>query len=261
MSVTAEDFEEFDEYEDEDDEGGISGFSVLLVILTVLAVFALIVFFAYRKGINEGAIANGAVTTVAADPRPAKTEIDIAAAGSGNREVFDALDGNTPSEVIATADPLEGFDDTTSAAAQVAANKAEAAVAAVTEPVEAPKPKPKPAAKPTPTEPVVAPAVIPKPSQGAPVQTSTSGPALSGSHVVQVGAFRSNDEANRFFNQLSTKMGTLVSRKSSDVQVADLGAKGVYYRLRIGPFASKSAAADYCGTLKTRGQDCLVKAK
>jgi hypothetical protein len=42
---------------------------------------------------------------------------------------------------------------------------------------------------------------------------------------------------------------------------ADLGAKGVFFRLRIGPFASSADAKSFCDGLKTRGQDCLVKSK
>ncbi len=244
MSATAEDFDDFDDYEDDDEEGGISGFSVLLVILLVLAMFALIVFFAYKKGMTEGSIANGSVPTIAADPTPAKTERDITVAGAGNQEVYDRLEGTADTDVIAIADPLDGYDETSSAAAEVAANQVETATP---EPVVT-APRPKPAV----IEPVVA---------AAPATLSTSGSALSGSHVVQIGAFRSNDEAMRFFKRLSTKHGTLVSQRSTDVQVADLGTKGTYYRLRLGPFNNKSAASDYCSALKGKGQDCLVKTK
>jgi len=45
------------------------------------------------------------------------------------------------------------------------------------------------------------------------------------------------------------------------VQKADLGAKGVWYRLRIGPIVDKTAAAKLCGQLKSQGHpDCLVMA-
>ena len=46
------------------------------------------------------------------------------------------------------------------------------------------------------------------------------------------------------------------------VQKADLGAKGVWYRLRIGPIADKAAAAKLCTQLKSQGlPDCLVTAQ
>jgi len=43
------------------------------------------------------------------------------------------------------------------------------------------------------------------------------------------------------------------------VETADLGDRGVYHRLRVGPFASSDAAKTYCEGLKERGQDCLIK--
>ena len=41
-------------------------------------------------------------------------------------------------------------------------------------------------------------------------------------------------------------------------QRADLGERGIYYRLRINGFASREAANEYCQTLQSRGQACLV---
>jgi cell division protein FtsN len=45
------------------------------------------------------------------------------------------------------------------------------------------------------------------------------------------------------------------------VQKADLGSKGVWYRLQIGPIVDKTAATKLCGQLKSQGHpDCLVMA-
>jgi hypothetical protein len=60
---------------------------------------------------------------------------------------------------------------------------------------------------------------------------------------------------------LQGKLGDYLNGKSRDVERADLGDKGVFYRQRIGPFASADDARTYCEGLKTRGQDCLIKAK
>ncbi len=38
----------------------------------------------------------------------------------------------------------------------------------------------------------------------------------------------------------------------------DLGAKGLYQRLRFGPFDTREAAANACESLKAERQDCLV---
>ena len=77
--------------------------------------------------------------------------------------------------------------------------------------------------------------------------------------MVQVGAFRSNDEAMAQWGRMQTKLGDFLNGKSPDVERADLGDRGVYHRLRIGPFSSSDAAKTYCADLKERGQDCLIK--
>jgi cell division protein FtsN len=43
-----------------------------------------------------------------------------------------------------------------------------------------------------------------------------------------------------------------------DIQRADLGAKGTYYRVRIGPMASRGAALRLCEQLKSAGGNCFV---
>lgn len=88
-----------------------------------------------------------------------------------------------------------------------------------------------------------------------------SGDALSGSHLVQVGAFRSEDEANGVWRRMQAKLGAYAAGKSTNIEVTDLGEKGTFYRLRIGPFSTSDAAKTYCEGLKERGQDCLIRAK
>jgi cell division protein FtsN len=43
------------------------------------------------------------------------------------------------------------------------------------------------------------------------------------------------------------------------VRRADLGAKGIYYRTMVGPFASADEASDLCTKLKAAGGSCLVQ--
>jgi cell division protein FtsN len=78
---------------------------------------------------------------------------------------------------------------------------------------------------------------------------------------VQIGAFKSQEEADGQWAKLQGKLGGYLDGKSNDVERADLGDKGVYYRLRVGPFASSGDAKTYCAGLKERGTDCLIKAK
>jgi cell division protein FtsN len=84
--------------------------------------------------------------------------------------------------------------------------------------------------------------------------------AGGGSYMVQVGAYTSQDMAQGQASQLTGKYGDLLSNLSPDIQRADLGAKGVYFRLRFGPFNSKADASDRCSQLKSRGQACIIVA-
>jgi cell division protein FtsN len=42
------------------------------------------------------------------------------------------------------------------------------------------------------------------------------------------------------------------------IQRADLGAKGVFYRLRVGGFSQKTEADAFCDALKAEGDNCIV---
>ena len=47
-----------------------------------------------------------------------------------------------------------------------------------------------------------------------------------------------------------------------EVQASDLGAQGMFYRLRAGSFADKAAAVQACNDLKAKGlRDCIAKEK
>jgi cell division septation protein DedD len=79
--------------------------------------------------------------------------------------------------------------------------------------------------------------------------------------VVQVGSKQNQTEALATFADMQQKYPTLLAAYRPMVQKADLGAKGVWYRLRIGPIVDKTAAAKLCGQLKSQGHpDCLVMA-
>ncbi|MBL1234765.1 MAG: SPOR domain-containing protein [Rhodobiaceae bacterium] len=81
----------------------------------------------------------------------------------------------------------------------------------------------------------------------------------SGEYVIQIAAFRDVATANAEFASLRAKHSDLLDGMRPDLQRADLGDKGIYYRLRMGFFASKEKASQTCAQLKTRGQGCLVR--
>jgi len=97
------------------------------------------------------------------------------------------------------------------------------------------KPQPKPVAKPV-TKPVT----------------------VEGKFVVQIGSFRSEQQALATWDTLTKRLPLILGKTTADVQRADLGAKGIYYRLRAAAFADRASANIFCGQLKSKGQDCIV---
>ncbi|GJM02360.1 MAG: hypothetical protein DHS20C08_08610 [Rhodomicrobium sp.] len=84
-------------------------------------------------------------------------------------------------------------------------------------------------------------------------------PATDGSYVVQISARRSQQDALAAFSGLQSKYGDVLSGYRPLIQKADLGNKGVYYRLRVGPMASKDTASSVCSKLKAKGlSNCFV---
>ena len=111
----------------------------------------------------------------------------------------------------------------------------------------------------TPSAPVVRP---PTSTRNAATATSASGGAGGlGGYVVQVSARRNLQDALKAFISLRKKYSTILGAKQPDIQEANLGARGKWYRLRIGPPVSKQAAIDLCRKLKSAGwKGCIVKA-
>jgi hypothetical protein len=83
-------------------------------------------------------------------------------------------------------------------------------------------------------------AAVPAP---APQTAAPAAAAPSGSYLVQVASYPSEAEAQTAFAELKRKNGALLSGYTANVKRVDLGAKGVWYRLRVGPVADKDAAA------------------
>jgi hypothetical protein len=78
---------------------------------------------------------------------------------------------------------------------------------------------------------------------------------------VQIGAYPNRDLAEKAFRQFQIAHGDLAANLLPDIKTADLGAKGVWYRLRVGPFAGKAAAAKSCEKLMKEGVTCLIAAR
>jgi hypothetical protein len=119
------------------------------------------------------------------------------------------------------------------------------------------------ASEPAPVQPAPAqPAAPPAPRLAAvpPPTTvpSSTGSGGTGNYLVQVSSQRSENEAQASFRALQAKYPDVLGNLQVVVRRADLGAKGVYYRAMVGPFASNDEAVQLCNSLKAAGGQCLI---
>jgi cell division protein FtsN len=64
--------------------------------------------------------------------------------------------------------------------------------------------------------------------------------------------------ANGAWATFKARHAAIAGGLSQDVQKADLGSKGTWYRLRFGPFADKASANAACDKLRAEGGTCFV---
>jgi sporulation related protein len=96
----------------------------------------------------------------------------------------------------------------------------------------------------------------------APRQTAPGVPEPSGAHgvryVVQLSSERGEAAAHARSRVLQTKYRDAFAGRKPFISRADLGDRGVYYRVQMGPFAIEEAN-QICGNLKKSGADCVVQ--
>lgn len=295
-----DEYDEYDGFDEENEERGVSGLVVLLIILAMLMAFSFIVWLAYNKGVRQGAAGDIPQITADPEPVKTIASPTTGTVAE-NREVYDRFDGNkaTRAEVLGdgpeepilleTSDPIA---DIAAAAGEVGGEVIDTSVEAVAAGVTNVTNSVTDGANQAVTgaasslegiqyddedsnqltsiidsavnasddAEVTAPSVgATSPTQASAIRTTPS--ITLGTHVVQVGAFRSQAEADGHWTKLNDRFGGFIDGKAKDVERADLGSKGIYYRLRIAGFDSKSDASDYCEGLKARNQDCLVKSR
>lgn len=135
------------------------------------------------------------------------------------------------------------------------ATKAPAKSAAETKAAAAPAP-PAHAASQTATQPAqqARPAPAPTPALAAPAPQA----AATGGIRVQLASLRTPEAARSEWGRLKQANPDLLGRLSAVAVRADLGEKGIYYRIQAGPFADPTAAGRLCGELKKRNLGCAV---
>ena len=278
----------FDGSEEEEDIEGSRLPLLIVLALLVLAMFGGVVWLAYTQGVARG---RGETPVLAAASGPERV---APPQGTGGNSVpyqgFKIYEQPAPPDDTADSAPPAGKPAAASVPAQavtqapkpqVAAPKPATAapanppktVAALIQQAssmpaaEAPKVASAPAAKQAPA-PVSGPATAaPRPlglatGTPAPVKAATVAPApakaaAAGGYVLQIGAYKSQADADAAWKVYKAKHAALLSAYSDDVQQADLGEKGIWYRLRISGFADKELATSLCDRLKADGGACI----
>lgn len=80
--------------------------------------------------------------------------------------------------------------------------------------------------------------------------------------VWQVQLMSSNNKAavEKSWNSLNAKY-KMLNNQPYEIEVADLGSKGTYYRLKAGAFPTRDGADELCKDIKALGGTCIVKKK
>jgi len=94
------------------------------------------------------------------------------------------------------------------------------------------------------------------PQQSAP--TATPPMPAAGKFRVQLASMRTEQAALAEQEKLKTARPDLFDGLSLSVQRAELGSRGVFYRVQAGPFADGSAASQMCDKAKRQKLACFV---
>jgi len=187
------------------------------------------------------------------DPAPVEIEKDEAQSGEGGAESL-MTESKEETKTIAkeaaekVEEAAEEVKEAASTAAQTVKEGAEEAVKKVEETTE------KAAAA---VEEKVAETLKEEPKKIAvavPKADEIKGPA----YRVQLGAFRSNDAAEKAWSDLQKKHAELLQGLPHKVHSVEITGKGVFYRLQAGAYANRDDANVLCGNLKKAKQDCLI---
>ncbi len=108
---------------------------------------------------------------------------------------------------------------------------------------------------------ITPPAAAQKAPPAPPATATAAAPASGGAYVVQLMALREEAGAKNAWAALQKKHPSVLGGQALDIERADLGDKGVFYRVRAAGYETKAAAQSACTSLKSAGQDCLVKTR
>lgn len=252
-----DDYRGFEVREDDSARGPL----ILALAIGVLLVFGAVVWNTYRQGVRKDA----ALPVIIADSEPYKQAVNVAPTENEDTKqlFYDDMDGSDRSEVTIASARLEDEALAGGPPAELAPPTAQETKSdAISEQIAALKETGVPD-KPPAGPPVASlgnmPVAATKPAAPAEVSPESAFAFTdSGHYLVQIAAFRSQDAAESAWNKVNRSKPELYRGAGKFVQRADLGAKGVFYRLRVGAFDQRSEATAFCDALKAAGDNCIV---
>lgn len=268
---------DFGPYEDEyrgfeirDDETG-RGPLILVLALGVLLIFTGVVWNTYRQGVRSS---EGGLPIITADDAPYKRSPDerggVEVAGQ-DKAYYDSMDGlgDPAMQKTAARNPIDiRRRDQVLAGGPSQADEPETAAdlppitfAEDGDPAPLPQSDSIQIASVQPVPERVTPQIVDVAEESMPTLPLTSRFSQTGAYQVQLSALRSRDAAQSAWNGFQRTAPDLFMGANLDIQRADLGAKGVFFRLRVGSFPDRDAAKGFCADVKATGKDCMVVAK
>lgn len=99
-------------------------------------------------------------------------------------------------------------------------------------------------------------------SKERPIVEKTEKPAAKANAAarVQLGAYKSEAEARSEWAKIARRNANALSGKTPMVVRADLGEKGVFYRLQVHGLNGSAEAKELCTMLQAKGQACILPA-
>jgi cell division septation protein DedD len=283
------DFDEFDDFTENEEKSARTGLPLSWLVLAIALVgFVALAWYAYRA--QEGDASS--LVLIKAEETPIKLapqEPGGASFPNQDKTIYEAIapgaEGDhkkvetllaAPEEPIAQEesqtktwvndtlkkpDTAEAEINDQLAKNEISAREAQVTMApqeATAPTAPAASPAPPPASPPIVVAPKEAPAEPVLPTPAAQVKAK---PALAtGAFKIQLGAFKSQAEAENYWKKASAKHAEILGNHSFVILRADL-PNGTFYRLRASGFASAEAAKSACTALSAKGQACFYAGK
>lgn len=247
-STFSDDYRGFDAREE---EGGGKGLLVAALAVGVVLVFGTVVWNAYRAGTKKDPSHTPVLSAEKGGFKSKPEDRGGMQVPNQDKRLFDAIDEN---DRDATVEKTSTAGTTTSPGDGKPKDLRPSTTISETEDKPAVKPEviaSKPIAQPSPVPTPVAP-VYEEPS--LPIERFDP----TGTYLVQLAALRDVGAAETAWSQMVESYPDLFGGAHMDIQRADLGAKGIFYRVRVSAFSSRADADAFCEALKSRGESCMV---